>query len=237
MWTWATGGLFKGGGAEIRPGGGYRVGDPERYGVNKVASRPVNTPDADLVAQAARGDRDAQRALFDRHREMAFRVALRVTRREADALDVVQDAFIQAFSRLGEFQLKAGFRTWLLRIVTNRGLDLLRARRVRLAVPIDGGGEDEPAFSAVAAVDDPPAAAMERTELAWRLQRAIDTLPAEQRAVFALYATAELTYAEIAEVLEIPIGTVMSRLHHARRKLGELLPDLAPPDEKIAGGP
>ena len=181
-----------------------------------------------MVEQAAAGDREARRQLFERFREVAYRVALRVTRRPEDALDVVQDSFLRAFERMGEFQRESGFQTWLLRIVSNRALDLLRARRVRLAVPLDTDDDERSATVAVVAADGPPGHEMERRELADRLRRAIETLPPDQRAVFALYATGELTYGQIAEVLGIPIGTVMSRLFHARKRLHEMLPDLAP---------
>jgi RNA polymerase sigma-70 factor (ECF subfamily) len=75
---------------------------------------------------------------------------------------------------------------------------------------------------------DRPGADLERRELADRLETAVESLPPEQRAVFALYATGEMTYGQIAEVVGIPIGTVMSRLYHARRRLHQLLEDLAP---------
>lgn len=181
-----------------------------------------------LVDQAAAGDREARHALFERFRERAYRVALGITRREEDALDVVQDSFIRAFERLGEFQREAGFATWLLRIVSNRALDLLRARKVRLAVRLNAD-EDEPAVELPSeSLEDQPGHALEQRELGERLRRAIDTLPSDQRTVFALYAGGDLTYGQIAEAVGIPIGTVMSRLYHARRKLLELLPDLAP---------
>lgn len=185
-----------------------------------------------LVAAAADGDPAARQALFERYRDVAFRVAVRVTRRRADALDVVQDAFIRAFDKLDTFQRDAAFKTWLLRIVTNRALDLLRSRKVRRAVSLDGGGsennesrldvEDRDA----AAVDDD----LQRGELQSRLEAAIASLPEEQRTVFSLFAIDELTYAQIAETLGIPIGTVMSRIYHARRKLHLKLADLAPAD-------
>ena len=180
------------------------------------------------MERAAAGDREARRELFERFREPAYRVALRITGRPEDALDVVQDSFIRAFDRLADFQQEAGFQTWLLRIVSNRSLDLLRARKVRLALPLDSG-DDEPRYEPPTA--DPltlPGRELERGELADRLRRTIEALPPDQRAVFALYATGELTYGQIAEVLGIPIGTVMSRLFHARRKLQAALPDLAP---------
>lgn len=188
-----------------------------------------------LVDRAAAGDRDARRELFERHREPAYRVALRITRQPEDALDAVQDGFIRAFERLGDFQREAGFRTWLLRIVANRALDLLRARRVRRAVPLDGG-EDAPGAT-VAAPDaaDRPGEALERAELGARVRRALDGLPPEQRAVVALYASGSMTYEQIAETLGIPIGTVMSRLFHARRRLHDMLSDLAPAECRRPG--
>lgn len=186
----------------------------------------VQLPDGELVDRAARGDRDAKRLLFERFREAAYVVAFRVTGRAEDALDVVQDAFIRAFESLDAFQRDASFKTWLLRIVTNRALDLLRARKVRIAVPI-GGDEDDsgPQPAAPGAAAD-PSTGMQQQELAERIAAAVETLPPEQRAVFALFATGELSYAQIAETLGIPIGTVMSRLFHARRQLKTRLADL-----------
>jgi len=195
--------------------------------VNNVSDENVKLSEVQLVDRAAAGDRDARHALFERHRDAAYRVALRVAGRNEDALDVVQDAFIRAFERLGDFQRGASFKTWLLRIVSNRALDLLRARKVRLALPLDTR-DDEPGreLPDVRRPHD-PGAALEAGELRERLQRAIDTLPIDQLAVFALYATGEMTYGQIADVLGIPTGTVMSRLYHARRRLHEQLPDLA----------
>ncbi len=189
----------------------------------------VHTAEFRLGAAAAAGDRQAQRELFERHREVAYRVALRITGRVEDALDVVQDSFIRAFERLGEFQRESGFQTWFLRIVSNRALDVLRARKVRLAIPIETASEDSAAPELVLpAADDAPGSRLERRELAQRIRAAMDALPPDQKAVFSLYSTGEMTYGAIAEALGIPIGTVMSRLHHARRKLHEMLPDLAP---------
>lgn len=179
------------------------------------------------MARAAEGDRDARRELFERYREAAFRVAVRITGNEQDGLDVVQDAFIKAFESLASLERVAGIKTWLLRIVNNRALDLLRRRKVRLAVSLEGDDEQAPA-PAVAADGDGPGRGLERAETETRIREAIEMLPPEQKSVFALYAAGDLTYGQIAEVVGIPIGTVMSRIHHARRRLREMLPDLAP---------
>jgi len=198
--------------------------------VNSVDVTPVDTSEMRVVDAATAGDREARRMLFERYRTSAYEVAYRITGRMEDALDVVQDSFIHAFEKLGHFQRQAGFKTWLLRIVTNRALDLLRSRKVRLAVPLEGSGENGPEPVVAAETDGSyrPELGLERQELAERLREALEALPPEQRAVFSLYATGEMTYGQIAEVLGIPIGTVMSRLFHARRRLRELLPDLAP---------
>ena len=195
--------------------------------MNSVKSSDVDRSELCLVAAAADGDNDARRALYERYREVAYRVALRITGRAEDALDVVQDGYIRAFERLDGFNRSAGFKTWLLRIVSNRALDLLRARKVRLATPLDVSGESAGPALRASVAESRPGQRLEAGELAERLRVAIESLTPRQRAVFALYATGEMTYGEIAESLGVPIGTVMSRLHHARRRLYELLPDLA----------
>lgn len=193
--------------------------------MNKRERPIVESEELRLVAAAAKGDRDAQRELFERFRDDAYRTAWRITGREADALDVVQDSFIRAFASLANFQKEAGFRTWLLRIVTNRALDLLRSRKLRLAVSLDAGDDGTQAGGLAdprSAAED-AATALERADAAESVRNAVAALPPEQRAVIALYALNELTYGEIAEVLGVPIGTVMSRLYHARRRVRELL--------------
>ena len=202
--------------------------------LNSVTHSNVEPEELREVDAAASGDREARRALFERHRTAAFAVAFRVTGRREDALDVVQDAFIKAFDALGGFQRGASFRTWLLRIVGNRALDVVRARRVRLAASLDGderGGVPEPADRS-GGLD--PGAGLEREEAAVRVAAAVAKLPPDQRIVFSMYATGEMTYGQIAEAIGIPVGTVMSRLFHARAKLKVALADLDPARERRA---
>ncbi len=197
--------------------------------MNSLPPPYVHQPELQVLNAAASGDQDARRELFERYREPAYRAAYRITGRAEDALDVVQDSFIAAFSKLDSFQRESSFRTWLLRIVTNRALDLLRARRVRLAVSLDRDDDQRPLVPARPA-ESSAGARLERAELAAQLRRALEALPPDQRAVVALYAEGDMTYGQIAEVLGIPIGTVMSRLHHARLRLRAALPDLATED-------
>ncbi|MCG3125799.1 MAG: ECF RNA polymerase sigma factor SigE [Phycisphaerae bacterium] len=196
--------------------------------MNKAATTDVQTAEQRLVDRAARGDRDAQRQLFEELRDAVYRVAYRLTGRSEDALDVVQDAFIRAFGQLSRFERGASFRTWLLRIATNRALDLLRSRRVRYAVPLHPVDDSEPRDT----IADPriggPDESLDAAESAARARAALEVLPIEQRCVFAMFAEGGMTYGEIAEAVGVPIGTVMSRIFHARRKLRELLGDLWP---------
>jgi len=201
--------------------------------LNMTGRSNVDAAERVLIDRATAGDRDARRGLFERHREAAYRTALRITGREEDALDVVQDAFLRAFERLAEFQRDSSFQTWLLRIVVNRALDMLRARKVRATVTLDDGRGLAEARSPRQDDEGRPESELARRELAARVRAAIAKLPPEQRAVLALYATGEMTYGEIADALGIPIGTVMSRLYHARRRLFELLPDLAPQSDSV----
>lgn len=189
----------------------------------------VDSSELRLVDQALQDDREARRELFEMYRDVAYRVAFRITGRNEDALDVVQDGFIRAFERLESFQRDASFKTWLLRIVSNRALDHLRSRKVRLATSLDGDEDNSPADYLAGSDDAAPGDDLDRAELAERLQGAVESLPPDQRSTFALYASGDVTYGEIAEIVNVPIGTVMSRIYHARRRLREALADLAPP--------
>jgi len=203
-------------------------------GVSGIAAEPLKRPAVDseefrLLDAAAAGDREARRQLFERHRDAAYQVAFRLTGRMEDALDVVQDSFITAFEKLGGFARASGFKTWLLRIATNRALDLLRSRRLRLGVSLEAvEGEGGLPRMVALPLEGRAVPSLEQQELGERIRQAVELLPPEQRAVFSLYAAGDMTYGQIADVLEVPIGTVMSRLFHARRRLHELLPDLVP---------
>ncbi|MGE3181596.1 MAG: RNA polymerase sigma factor [Phycisphaerae bacterium] len=183
-----------------------------------------------IVAAASRNDASAKEALFLRFRDVAYRVAMRITGRHADAMDVVQDAFIRAFANLERFQGDSSFKTWFLRIVSNRALDLLRKRNVRLAISLDGGDESGPQIAnrdVFSVSVEEVGAELEDAEMVKTVQDAIDALPPAQKSVISLYATGDMTYGEIADVLGVPIGTIMSRLYHARKRLREMLPELA----------
>lgn len=178
--------------------------------------------DEQLLARAAQGDRPALDELFRRYRLVAYRVAHRLLGNEADALDAVQEGFVKALTHLPGFQGRSSFKTWLLRVVSNAALDLGRQRRRREAVSMDALGpqhrEDlEPLVVEVPGHD------LERADLRRLLHEALAQLPEAQRQTFVLHAEAGLSYREVADTLDISIGTVMSRLYYARQKLRALL--------------
>jgi RNA polymerase sigma-70 factor (ECF subfamily) len=163
--------------------------------------------DARLVRRAQGGSRDAAARLFAAHWPRAWRAALAVTGRREMADDVAQDAFERAFSRLGTFDASRPFAPWLHRIVVNRALDVLRQERRLVLV----GEPPEPGPAWAEEAEDPEALA------------ALAGLPAERRAVVVLRHLLDYTPPEIAEILEVPEGTVNSRLARALAELRERL--------------
>ena len=177
--------------------------------------------DDTLVQLAREGDRSAQEELFRRHWTGAYRVAYRLLGNDQDAQDATQECMIKVLAHLGDFDGRSGFRTWLLRIVTNAAFDAGRRRKRRATVGLTAPDGEVNQFEP--AVDDDPTLALRRQDLRKALDAALDRIPPKQRETFILFAEAGLSYVEIAEVQEIPIGTVMSRIYNARVKLQSYL--------------
>lgn len=180
---------------------------------------PVDT-DAALVRRTLDGDLSAFEQIVDRHRDVATRVAGRIVGPD-EAEDVAQEALLRAFHRLHQYRGDAPFRSWLLRIVHNTALNALNRRRAELA--------PEP-LEELAARGDPatrtqvtPASELVGAERTRRLRTKIDALRGPHRDVLVLRDLAGLSYEEIAEVTNMPIGSVKGRLHRARNELIELL--------------
>lgn len=180
----------------------------------------VAAPDDETLVRLARqGNPAARDDLFRRHRGVAYRVAYRLLGNEQDALDAVQDGSLKAFSALVDFDGRSGFRTWLVRIVSNAAIDLGRKRGRRAVFGIGRGGDGGDSQDPEAADGDDPARGLHREDLRRALDAALSRLSPKLRVTFVLFAEADLSYKEIAESLNIPIGTVMSRVHEARQKL------------------
>ena len=185
--------------------------------------------DAELVRRSQGGDLDAFNAIVVRYQSQVVNVAARVLGSRAGGEDAAQEAFISAYRGIGRFR-GGSLRAWLMRIAVNAGRDMLRVRRRR---PEDSLDESltNPSFQPVAEGESPEEYAT-RSELNTELQRAILTLPDDQRTVLVLIDVQGLTYDEAAEAVGTSIGTVKSRLSRARAKVRdtlmqrrELLPD------------
>ena len=166
------------------------------------------------------GDLSAFETLVERHRNVVVRVAGRMVGSE-EAEDVAQDAFLRAFHRLRQFRGDSPFRSWLLRITHNAALDTLARRK---SVPI-GELEDEAvgARADVRPATRAPADELEVDERRERLLAKLALIRPAHRAVLVLRDLEGLSYEEIADITDCPLGTVKGRLHRARRELIELL--------------
>jgi len=180
------------------------------------------------VRRARAGDADAFRVLVERYQGRAYRLALRILRNEESARDAVQEAFVKAYTSLGRFEERSSFFTWLYRLVTNQCIDMRRREHAERRVEWREGDPLEEAALPLAPEAEMSAPALpvdevERLQLREQLAAAIGKLPQAARETLLLREVDGLAYAEIAEAQGIPRGTVMSRLHYARRRLQELL--------------
>ncbi|MGE3166213.1 MAG: RNA polymerase sigma factor [Planctomycetota bacterium] len=194
--------------------------DPLTWSDDEVADQQ----DKLLVQAALGGDAEAFGQLFERYRERIFRVLCGVVRHREDALEATQDVFVKIYRALPRFDPAGRFFTWAYRIAVNQGIDRLRSRKTRKEHSLDGVDRLDPTEPLHGRAPLGPPAELERREVMERLEAALAGLSSDQRTVFLLYSFEGLSYSEIAEVTEVPIGTVMSRLFYARRKLREELP-------------
>jgi RNA polymerase sigma-70 factor (ECF subfamily) len=184
-----------------------------------------STGDHDLVQRVQAGDSAAFRALFDKYHSRAFAVAMGVVKNQDDALDAVQEAFVKVHKNIDKFQGSSSFYTWLYRIVMNVSIDHVRKKSRRKSLDFDertlhegievaGDGALMPNIA-----DANPGRAALRRELGTAIQAALAELPEHHRAVIVLREIEGMSYEEMAEALEVPKGTIMSRLFHARKKM------------------
>jgi RNA polymerase sigma-70 factor (ECF subfamily) len=194
-----------------------------------MAQKPDYTTAADpeLVKLAQKGDMVAFEQLVARHRDKIYARAFSMLRNEDDATDLSQEAWVKGWQRLHQFQGDASFATWMTRIVINLCLDQLRKlKRVR-ADSIDQMDEESGGVERQMPVINPnPTERLERGELRQRIDRALNQLSYEHRTVLILHEFEELEYKMIAKKMDCSIGTVMSRLFYARRKMASLLAGL-----------
>ncbi len=179
----------------------------------KSQPAPATKAELDLIAQAKQGDRQAFGELVHRHRQGVVNVVYRMCGDANLAEDAAQDAFVRAWQRLHSYRPRAPFRNWVYRIAINAALDALR--RERETVDVDG--------MPLAAEGKGPEAVLQGKQRDDMVRQAVLALPPASRGVLVLREYQGLAYREIADTLNIPIGTVMSRLSYARKRLRETL--------------
>jgi RNA polymerase sigma-70 factor (ECF subfamily) len=181
-------------------------------------------PDERLVRAAQRGDTLAFEELVARHRDKIYARAFQMMRSEDEALDLSQEAWVKGWQRLKQFQGESSFVTWMTRIVINLCLDQLRKQKRQRAESIEQMAEETGGVERqMPVVVTNPTEGLERSELRKRIDKALGQLSYEHRTVLILHEFEELEYKEIARRMECSIGTVMSRLFYARRKMANLM--------------
>jgi RNA polymerase sigma-70 factor (ECF subfamily) len=196
----------------------------------EAAPAQVDVPELELVRRCQAGQSEAFDELVIRYRTRVFAMIYNMVHNEQDAWDLAQESFVKAWKSIKRFRRHSSFYTWIYRIVMNVTIDWLRKKQIKA-----GGAEFddavqmkdiEPASRTVPKADPLPHERMEHAEVRARIDRAIKQLSAEHRAVILMKEIEGMQYHEIAETLGCSIGTVMSRLFYARKKLQHLLRDV-----------
>jgi len=182
--------------------------------------------DEALVKAARRGDLGAFEELIARHRDKIYARAISMMRNEDDASDLSQEAWVKGWQRLKQFQFESSFSTWMTRIVINLCLDQLRRQKRIRAESLETLDEDGGVERQMPVIVVNPTERLERNELRERIDRALAQLSDAHRTVLVLHEFERMEYKEIARAMECSIGTVMSRLFYARRKMATLLVEL-----------
>jgi RNA polymerase sigma-70 factor (ECF subfamily) len=187
----------------------------------------ASAADDQLVKWAKRGDMAAFEELVARHRDKIYARAFSMMRNEDEALDLSQEAWVKSWQRLKQFQGDSSFGTWMTRIVINLCLDQLRRRKRQRTESIEEMNEESGGVERqMPVVVTNPTEGLERVELRKRIDKALTQLSHEHRTVLVLHEFEEMEYKEIAKTMDCSIGTVMSRLFYARRKMAVLLANL-----------
>jgi RNA polymerase sigma-70 factor, ECF subfamily len=190
----------------------------------------VEHSDRELVRACRRGDKEAFRELVERYQRKIVAVALGMVHNREDAIEIAQETFVKAYENLHKFKGESSFYTWLYRIVVNRAIDFQRRERRHPTVWLEdrafAGGTGEPYEETLKEerLTDPYQEASAH-EIGDRVREAIDELTPDHKAVILLREVEGLSYDEISRVMQCSKGTVMSRLHYARKKLQKKLKD------------
>jgi len=190
----------------------------------------VERSDRELVRECRQGNKDAFRELVERYQRRIVSVAMGMVHNQDDAMEIAQDTFIKAYESLDRFKGESSFYTWLYRIAVNRAIDFRRSERRHPTIGLD----DLVSPSAASEGHEPqikeerspePFAEAQSREIGERVTEAINELTPDHKAVILLREVEGLSYDEISRVMQCSKGTVMSRLHYARKKLQSRLKD------------
>lgn len=179
----------------------------------------ANREDQELIRRTLDGQGETFGQLISKYQDRLYNGMVQILRNETDAEDVVQDAFVLAFTKLETFKGNSAFFTWLYRIAYNVAITRLRRRKSNVSLE----GRDETGKLDFPAGGPAPEDRINQQEQALQLNKALERLSQEHRAILILREMEELDYDAISEVLDLPIGTVRSRLHRARGHLKEHL--------------
>jgi len=183
-----------------------------------------NASDDELVRASQRGRADCYEELVFRHRDKIYARAFSMLRNEEEAQDMSQEAWVKGWQRLKQFKRDASFTTWMTRVTINLCLDFLRKRKRQATDSLERIEEEGGGIERRMPVETfNPAEDMEREELREEIDSAMEKLSYEHRTVLLLHEFEGMEYKEIAKAMHCSIGTVMSRLFYARRRLGSLL--------------
>jgi RNA polymerase sigma-70 factor (ECF subfamily) len=178
-----------------------------------------------LVRKVLEGDGEAYRVLVERYQERIYFLCFGFVRNKEDATDLAQEAFVKAYKNLPRFEFRSKFYSWLARIASNLCIDWLRRKKVRKSEEFDESvaSKDSSGVLSMAHYKNDPGRSVRNAQLRVKLAEAIEALPEQQRQAIVLREIDGLAYRDIAEIMGIPEGTVMSRLYYARKKLQQAL--------------
>ncbi len=206
----------------------------------------IEPPEQALLAKAQRGDQQALGELLMTYQDRLYNVCLRMVSHREDAAEVCQDVLMKVVQGIGRFRGESGLGTWMTRIAMNQSISHLRKRRVRRTISLDqpggyGQGQDDQASVLRNQVQDSrepgPDRCVQDAEMVGLLKQVMAGLDDDFRAVLVLRDIQQMDYAQIAEVLELPVGTVKSRLFRARLALRQAMDRVCPMDDAPTSAP
>lgn len=192
----------------------------------------MNPSDRELILEIQSGKTSSFRILVERHKDRAFTLAVRLLKQPHDAEEALQDAFLRAFQALEDFRGDAKFSTWFYRIVYNVCLTRLERAKPEEEKYSFQEDEDERFSLQIASADSLPDEVLEQAEFLSLISREIERMPEQYRVILTLYYIEEMSYEEMSEILQLPLGTIKTHLFRGRALLRSAVIGKYYPEEK-----